>query len=74
MLSSAWTKERNQKIGFHVILFLANFFFFSYFIKQLIKENLNFASKSAGVAARVAQSNPILDPAMVARFKKIAGI
>ena len=42
--------------------------------KAPIKENLNFASKSAGVAPRVAQSNPILDPAMVARFKKIAGI
>jgi hypothetical protein len=42
--------------------------------KAPIKENLNFASKSAGVAPRVAQSSPILDPAMVARFKKIAGI
>jgi hypothetical protein len=42
--------------------------------KAPIKENLNFASKSAGVAPKVTQSNPILDPAMVARFKKIAGI
>ena len=42
--------------------------------KAPIKENLNFASKSAGVAPKVSQSNPILDPAMVARFKKIAGI
>lgn len=42
--------------------------------KAPIKENLNFASKSAGVAPKTAQSNPILDPAMVARFKKIAGI
>jgi len=42
--------------------------------KAPIKENLNFASKSAGVAPKAAQSNPILDPAMVARFKKIAGI
>jgi hypothetical protein len=42
--------------------------------KAPIKENLNFASKSAGVAPKVSQSNPILDPTMVARFKKIAGI
>lgn len=42
--------------------------------KAPIKENLNFASKSAGVAPKAAQSNPILDPTMVARFKKIAGI
>ena len=42
--------------------------------KAPIKENLNFASKSTGATPKSTPSNPILDPTMVARFKKIAGI